>query len=399
MAHNDSFDEPRFEALYRKLYPDLLRCAEIALRTGGSWYVSVAGRAEEVVQELFAFAWEHQADLWSSASPTGWLYRVLRYKVLELLKEDRFWRKHLIRAAGEMPASRFPEMPSDRNTAYPFLEQMRTEELEALLQQEFAAADGGEPDVDYIMAIMEVMKQRDANPPAAEADVDAAWRDFKENYQGQASAYETEVLPERDSSHLDQITSPSPKKKSRRILRAAVIMAACIVILCGAASAFGFDILQAFADWTAETFGFVTPGQEEAEAPQDDPYNPLRLAISEFTDVSSVPTWFPEGTNLVDDIRIAERSNGIRIQAAFETNAGEFTIRFQIYNTPPKYTGIYEINDGQVEKYESSGITYYIVTNNETCGITWSNGNVEVLIQGDLTVPDLEKMVDSIYWE
>lgn len=57
MAHNDSFDEPRFEALYRKLYPDLLRCAEIALRTGGSWYVSVAGRAEEVVQELFAFAW------------------------------------------------------------------------------------------------------------------------------------------------------------------------------------------------------------------------------------------------------------------------------------------------------------------------------------------------------
>ena len=105
MAHNDSFDEPRFEALYRKLYPDLLRCAEIALRTGGSWYVSVAGRAEEVVQELFAFAWEHQADLWSSASPTGWLYRVLRYKVLELLKEDRFWRKHLIRAAGEMPAS------------------------------------------------------------------------------------------------------------------------------------------------------------------------------------------------------------------------------------------------------------------------------------------------------
>lgn len=101
MAHNDSFDEPRFEALYRKLY----RCAEIALRTGGSWYVSVAGRAEEVVQELFAFAWEHQADLWSSASPTGWLYRVLRYKVLELLKEDRFWRKHLIRAAGEMPAS------------------------------------------------------------------------------------------------------------------------------------------------------------------------------------------------------------------------------------------------------------------------------------------------------
>ena len=109
-------------------------------------------------------------------------------------------------------------MPSDRNTAYPFLEQMRTEELEALLQQEFTAADGGEPDVDYIMAIMEVMKQRDANPPAAEVDVDAAWRDFKENYQGQASAYETEVLPERDSSHLCLFyTSLRKSRKSKNI--------------------------------------------------------------------------------------------------------------------------------------------------------------------------------------
>ena len=47
-------------------------------------------------------------------------------------------------------------MPSDRNTAYPFLEQMRTEELEALLQQEFTAADGGEPDVDYILSLIHI---------------------------------------------------------------------------------------------------------------------------------------------------------------------------------------------------------------------------------------------------
>ena len=233
-------------------------------------------------------------------------------------------------------------MPSDRNTAYPFLEQMRTEELEALLQQEFTAADGGEPDVDYIMAIMEVMKQRDANPPAAEADVDAAWRDFKENYQGQASAYETEVLPERDSSHLDQITSPSPKKKSRRILRAAVITAACIVILCGAASAFGFDILQAFADWTAETFGFVTPGQEEAEVPQD-PYLELRLAVAEETDLPVVPNWAPNDTKLVGAVSMIKRTDGNRIQAVYSVNGERFTVRIQIYDSVPDvYTGIYQ---------------------------------------------------------
>lgn len=289
-------------------------------------------------------------------------------------------------------------MPSDRNTAYPFLEQMRTEELEALLQQEFAAADGGEPDVDYIMAIMEVMKQRDANPPAAEADVDAAWRDFKENYQGQASAYETEVLPERDSSHLDQITSPSPKKKSRRILRAAVIMAACIVILCGAASAFGFDILQAFADWTAETFGFVTPGQEEAEAPQDDPYNTLRLAVSKETDIPTVPTWFPDGTVLIGNISVVEHLDKTRIQASFETNKGQFTIRVQIYNTvPEKYEGTYQVDNEFSEPYEVDGIIHYIMSNNDTNSVAWVNGVVEGHIQGNLSVEDLKEMVNSIY--
>lgn len=288
-------------------------------------------------------------------------------------------------------------MPSDRNTAYPFLEQMRTEELEALLQQEFTAADGGEPDVDYIMAIMEVMKQRDANPPAAEVDVDAAWRDFKENYQGQASAYETEVLPERDSSHLDQITSPSPKKKSRRILRAAVITTACIVILCGAASAFGFDILQAFADWTAETFGFVTPGQEEAEAPQDDPYNTLRLAVSERTDLPVVPTWFPEDTELVGSISVVEQIGMIRLQGTFENSQEQFTIRIQIYDSvPEKYDGTYQIDSNSFELYEVDGITYYLMSNNDTNSVAWLNGVVEGHIQGHVSFDGLKKMVDSI---
>ena len=290
-------------------------------------------------------------------------------------------------------------MPSDRNTAYPFLEQMRTEELEALLQQEFTAADGGEPDVDYIMAIMEVMKQRDANPPAAEVDVDAAWRDFKENYQGQASAYETEVLPERDSSHLDQITSPSPKKKSRRILRAAVITAACIVILCGAASAFGFDILQAFADWTAETFGFVTPGQEEKNSPHDDPYQRLRFAVAEETSISVIPTWAPDGTKAEGEINIADRVDGIRIQGSFQTFQGEFTIRVRIYQNYSHNNTLARIKKTKISCKNTmfQGITHYLMANNDTQCVAWTNNNVEVLIQGNLSTSDLEKMVDSIY--
>ena len=188
-----------------------------------------------------------------------------------------------------------------------------------------------------------------------------------------------------------------PKKKSRRILRAAVITAACIVILCGAASAFGFDILQAFADWTAETFGFVTPGQEEAEAPQDDPYNTLRLAVSERTDLPVVPTWFPEDTELVGSISVVEQIGMIRLQGTFENSQEQFTIRIQIYDSvPEKYDGTYQIDSNSFELYEVDGITYYLMSNNDTNSVAWLNGVVEGHIQGHVSFDGLKKMVDSI---
>ena len=43
---------------------------------------------------------------------------------------------------------------------YPF-EKLSTEELEKLLVQDFVATGGAEPDVDYIMAIMEVINERE----------------------------------------------------------------------------------------------------------------------------------------------------------------------------------------------------------------------------------------------
>lgn len=172
------------------------------------------------------------------------------------------------------------------------------------------------------------------------------------------------------------------------------------MILCGAASAFGFDLLQAFADWTAETFGFVTPGQEEKNSPHDDPYQRLRFAVAEETSISVIPTWAPDGTKAEGEINIADRVDGIRIQGSFQTSQGEFTIRVRIYqNTPQQYTGTYQKDENIMQEYHVSGITHYLMANNDTQCVAWTNNNVEVLIQGNLSTSDLEKMVDSIYGE
>ena len=206
-------------------------------------------------------------------------------------------------------------------------------------------------------------------------------------------------------THRNQIENKSDSGRKPEKFRYLFVLAAAIVILCGAASAFGFNVFQAMAEWTSETFGFVSPNaheksQEEPPVSQDDPYRELRMAVAAETDTLMVPTWAPEGTVLVDDVSAADRLKSIRIQGTYQTDQGEYTVRIVIYDDiPDDYTATYEKDDRPVRMYEAGGIVHYIMSNNQNRGVAWTNGNLEGSIQGSLTEEELEKMVDSIYKE
>ena len=102
-------------------------------------------------------------------------------------------------------------MERETQRKYPIFDQLSTEELEELLVQDFSVADE-EPDVDYIMAIMEVIAER-KKAAGRQIDVDAAWEDFQENYQGQAAVYDLPVSRETESSDHRETPSQIPRKK------------------------------------------------------------------------------------------------------------------------------------------------------------------------------------------
>ena len=54
-------------------------------------------------------------------------------------------------------------------------------------------------------------------------------------------------------------------------------------------------------------------------------------------------------------------------------------------------------SDETMIEYSAGNIMHYLMNNNEIYSVTWVNENAEVLIQGNLSIADLEKMVDSIY--
>jgi len=298
-------------------------------------------------------------------------------------------------------------MPDDKKASYPLLEQLSTGELEKLLSQDYVAPSGSEPDVDYIMAIMEVIQEREAETSGMkDVNVDKAWNDFKENYQGQSASFNSDDFCEPHSSdHLNQIQCAVKPVKRIRAFRIVAIAAVLIVILCGTASAFGVNIFQALANWTAETFGFISAGTPEDDShlsviPNDDPFGELRAAVLAVTDIPLVPKWAPENTEVNGDISIVERANGTRILGTYDSGDGLFSIRIQTYdNIPSEYNGVYQKDAQEVLEYESSGIVHYIMSNNSTCGVAWINEDTECFIQGSFTVEEMEKMVDSIYGE
>lgn len=88
-------DMELFEELYRRDRKKLINYAMTILRKYGVDNMSVADRAEEVVQEVFIQAWKKRNDPTFREFPLQWLCKTVVYKVREALREDRNWAKRL----------------------------------------------------------------------------------------------------------------------------------------------------------------------------------------------------------------------------------------------------------------------------------------------------------------
>lgn len=291
-------------------------------------------------------------------------------------------------------------MPNEKKggPARSYLEQMSTEELERLLYQDVVSSRMSEPDPTYIKAIMEVIEKREAQAPAdplADLDVEAAWHVFQADYQGRADAFESAYSHDGSSHHPNQIIKPKKTARWPKVLRTVAIVAAILVALGSAASALGFNVFQAVASWTAEVFGFA-----ERDVVQQDPFQELRNTVAVETNLSVIPKWAPENTRSVAAITSREYSYGKKVQEAFETESGSFYITINIYlESQEMPDSVYQKDDDTVIEHPVNEVIHYIMDNNGNPKVAWKNENVTVCIQGDLSIDDMARMVDSIYEE
>ena len=292
----------------------------------------------------------------------------------------------------------------DKNLPYD-LENLSVPELEALLQRDFLASDGSSSDVDYIMAIVEVIhKKEQARPGYQPLDSEQAWEEFKSFYimeDGRAnSIYRSDEEDDENIFHSEaEIQTPGHKKCKifRRCLLAAISLSLLVALT--AIPVFGYhSIVQMFARWTAEQFGFYMPSEIEPDSEQvPEEFEELQEIMQQLGVELIVPK-FPEGF---------EKRNST-LSYLPDDNILEFSIIYQRESDYYIFTigqdknilaHRHEKSDSLVDTKVYNGIKHYYFENNGSSTVVWYINTIEFYIVTNRTTSDLKEIIETTYNE
>lgn len=270
------------------------------------------------------------------------------------------------------------------------LDKLSTEELQEILRQD-SLLDDDSSDIDTILYITDLLVKRSDSSNNSKDVEAAAWKSFKENYYPYIS--DPEPLYSFDSPK-DKVVKAKPRRPRRVMKTLSVAAVLAVVIISGSvtASAFGYNLWGAVAEWTRDTFGF-TQGQNNGIHP----FENLRDALAAY-DINDpiVPQWIPDGYG-EDTVQAAETPDGKIIVAVSKQSGKEIKLEVKIFNDSSDQHWVYEMFEDGVEKYASNGIDFYIMKNDDFTRVSWAVGNNECSILCALEPKEIYRMIDSIF--
>ena len=269
------------------------------------------------------------------------------------------------------------------------LDKLSTEELQEILRQD-SLLDDDSSDIDTILYITDLLAKRSDSSNNSK-DVEAAWKSFKENYYPYIS--DSEPLYSFDSPE-DKVVKAKPRRPRRVMKTLSVAAVLAVVIISGSvtASAFGYNLWGAVAEWTRDTFGFTQSSQNNGIYP----FENLRDALDAYDiDEPIVPQWIPDGYG-EDTVQTAETPDSKIIVAVSKYGSKEIKFEVKIFDDPSNRHWLYEMFEDDVEKYFSNGIDFYIMKNDDFTRVSWAVGNNECSILCSLKPKEIYRIIDSI---
>lgn len=292
-----------------------------------------------------------------------------------------------------------PKEPSGRD--YSRFDTLSTEALMEILHQDSLLPEGEESDLDAILYITEVIAKREQlNPTMDIPPVDEAWKSFNEHYCYD-SCDDTSLCEDSEESEFGSNVIPypavehtRPKRRLRGVLRAFLIAAALLVILLvGSLTAYamGYNVWDAMAQWTEDTFSFMAPQKDMTHLDKADPKKVLQdYGVTE----DILPNWLPDGYQYTE-IEVSETPTRKVFYISYVNGADKIKITISTLSNLSTYT--FEKSKEDAVVYEANDIDHYIINNINNTSISWTVGNYECFIIGNISTEEAQKIIDSIY--
>lgn len=287
----------------------------------------------------------------------------------------------------------------NRAEKFAYLDQLSTEELEEIIRAHMDSPEN--QDEEAIFHILEVLNKRaKEDPDGVQFEKERVWRNIQTIYNvpegADRSLYpvddeERGELPEENAPFASKV----PAKRGlrgRRVLgvaAAAILLFSCLLV---GAQAAGIDVFGFLARWTADTFHFV-PSTSKFYPVVQDTFDQNHFPKEQ------APQWYPDGF-VMGDPEIVETEFYTNILLPFSNNSEDklFFIQTWRYFSPEELSAYnYQWEPDSQQEYTSGDKTFVIVENEGHITATWSDQEKYVMtIAGDLSIQDIEKMIDSI---
>lgn len=263
------------------------------------------------------------------------------------------------------------------------LEQMSTEDLREMLDQELHAETVNDDSVRLLLSILR--ERRKTVTVEMTPNLERAWEKYQQD--------------------TDEIWKGSRRSRiirswvSRAAAAAAVLTVLLVPIVPKEAGA--ESLWEALMRWTTEIVEFFGPKDNEHrivpyQFQTDNPgLQQVYEAVVELgvTD-PVVPMWLPEGYELVECEKVSFPSK-TGVHSRFTYLDKEIILCIDIYSTD--ISRMYQKTGDETNIYEYGGVIHAVFNNNATLSAIWEQPNIECLLVIDCQEETMKEILKSIY--
>lgn len=164
------------------------------------------------------------------------------------------------------------------------------------------------------------------------------------------------------------------------------------------AQATGLDVFGTIAQWTDETFRFVSAGSAGTSGSgtnREDTGEQPQSALQALGMDGLSPTWHPDSVT-PGELQVTKLNDSVSAHVNFFGEDGTYAVTIVHFTEPTDNTGTFEKDDTPVEEYDHNGQTFYILSNLDSLTATAFDGEFLTMIYGMLTREEIKAVIDSI---